>query len=130
MSVTSEKVLSSFLKNQERNIRNDSSVMVENACALFLHGNKIASIGYDGKTIFASLAGWPTLTTRDRLNALLDAIGTRDRIFQRKGRQYFGHHNNPQFIIELGTNEFFSIGQLPPHLWQEPRNPRAGYIRG
>lgn len=44
--------------------------------ALYLHGNKIAEMQYTGhgkeakKTLYVTNAGWPTNTTKERLNGL------------------------------------------------------------
>lgn len=68
---------------------------------LFLHGNVIAEVSrYPGslaiQEVRMTLAGWPTVTTRERLNGLLQAwayrvTGTycRAGFSQRKGAQVF-----------------------------------------
>lgn len=54
-----------------------------------LHGNEIARITDEGK-LEVSLAGWPTVTTRERVNGILAEFGCEGRIFQHKGEQMFG----------------------------------------
>ena len=49
--------------------------------SLYLHGNKIAE-WRDGE-VYVSLAGWDTVTTRERLNGL-----TNCHVFRRKGVTY------------------------------------------
>ena len=49
--------------------------------ALFLHGNKIAEWREDG--LYITMAGWHTVTTRERLNGLMGVS-----VSQRKGEQY------------------------------------------
>ena len=56
---------------------------------LFLHGNLIAQRRPDGSVV-ASLAGWPTVTTRDRLNGLCGFFGLSERFYQKQEKQYFG----------------------------------------
>lgn len=56
--------------------------------ALYLHGNKIAHHGEDG-SVHATLAGWPTVTTRERLNSLSNAVGGQ-KFYQKKGKHYYG----------------------------------------
>lgn len=51
--------------------------------SLFLHGNKIAEFKEDGQ-LYATLAGWNTNTTRERLNALPGA-----RFHQKNFAPYF-----------------------------------------
>jgi hypothetical protein len=55
---------------------------------MLLHGNEIAR--KVGKQITLTLAGWPTVTTRDRLNGILQYAGIAERFRQHKNKQYFG----------------------------------------
>ena len=55
---------------------------------MYLHGNKIAE--RDGQTVRITLAGWPTPTTRERLNGLLECLHINYRIYQHKHAQYVG----------------------------------------
>lgn len=55
---------------------------IKEARGLYLHDNLIA-IHNDKGQIFFTLAGWPTLTTRERLNAIQGL-----RITQKAGKQY------------------------------------------
>lgn len=66
--------------------RDNTSVhVVADEFALFavmrLHGNTIAT--RSGDTVTLTDAGWRTVTTRERLNGILDFLGL-DRIVQRK----------------------------------------------
>jgi hypothetical protein len=49
---------------------------------VFLHGNKIAKIE-DG-ALLMTLADWNTQTTRERLNGIADAFGSKER-FRKRG---------------------------------------------
>jgi len=55
--------------------------------AIFLHGNRIAWRDDDGALV-VSLAGWGTVTTRDRLNTLFRVAGLPAGVFQRKHEQF------------------------------------------
>ncbi len=55
---------------------------------MYLHGNLIAE--RDNQQVRVTLAGWPTPTTRARLNGLLDSLNLNRRIYQRNMSQYFG----------------------------------------
>lgn len=57
-------------------------------CYMFLHGNCIAIRTDEG--IFISNAGWETLTTKERLNGLLDSLGL-ERIYQKRFIWYRGN---------------------------------------
>ena len=58
--------------------------------AIYLHGNKIAWRMPDG-TIAATLAGWGTVTTRDRLNTLIRLMGKGSMFRQMRHAQYYGN---------------------------------------
>jgi hypothetical protein len=50
--------------------------------AMFLHGNLIAKREADG-SVWVTLAGWGTVTTRDRVNTLCSVLGSGVRFYQR-----------------------------------------------
>ncbi len=56
---------------------------------MYLHGNMIAS--RDCQTVRITLAGWPTPTTRARLNGLLELLHINKRLYQHKKAQYIGN---------------------------------------
>ena len=56
---------------------------------MYLHGNLIAE--RDGQTVRITLAGWPTPTTRARLNGLLELLHVNRRIYQHRNAQYIGN---------------------------------------
>ena len=73
--------------------------------SLFLHGNRIAEIRDDG-SVWATLAGWGTPTTRERLNgvcSLLEHFG----VFP----SFFGQSDFAQFWggAEIGTHEWVQL---------------------
>lgn len=51
-----------------------------------LHGNLILETCPSG--IGVCLAGWPTTTTRSRINDLLSALGVPGRVFQHREQQF------------------------------------------
>ena len=74
----------------------------DNQQGVFLHDNLIAVIRwvkhsrgavsapvFELKDIDCTLAGWGTVTTRSRLNAICRGFGMPSRFGQRKGRQVF-----------------------------------------
>ena len=48
--------------------------------AMYLHGNKIAV--RDGHELSLTMAGWGSVTTRERLNGILEVFGLNARIYQ------------------------------------------------
>lgn len=58
-----------------------------------LHGNRIVKREYleDGSSfVYISLAGWPTSTTRSRINDILSVLGSNWRVGQKDGLQMIG----------------------------------------
>ena len=56
---------------------------------MFLHGNLIARKRSDSENVQTTLAGWPTPTTRERLNGLLHCYGFYGRYQQKNRSQLF-----------------------------------------
>lgn len=73
--------------------------------SVYLHGNRIAwreegKNGYTRSYNF-TLAGWPTVTTRERLNGILNIMGGAKAGFhQEKGVQYFTDLTGKKRAIE------------------------------
>lgn len=84
-------IVGAFLRRETRTIGNTHT----DGEKLYLHGNMIACHSDDG--IIVTLAGWPTVTTRERLNAIPGV-----NIVQRKGVQYMNGK-------ELAHNEFRTV---------------------
>jgi len=77
-----DAIAQAFLKGQRRRIANTST----DGQTIWLHNNAIARKAADG-SVEITLAGWPTATTRERLNGLLNAMGINKRVSQRGGEQ-------------------------------------------
>lgn len=76
MRKITQNIVHAFIAGYTRTIGNSHT----DGDALFLHGNRIAEKREDG--IYISNAGWSTVTTKERLNGLLDSLG-KPGIFQR-----------------------------------------------
>ena len=50
---------------------------------VYLHGNHIATYFHDTRELQLFDGGWQTVTTKSRLNALLDEFGGGDRVIQK-----------------------------------------------
>lgn len=77
-----------------------------------LHGNTIARVDANGAVGF-TLAGWPTPTTRSRINALLREFANRPGFYcgvgQRRGAQYYSTwtgDSRPGSSREIGAREW------------------------
>jgi len=65
---------------------------------MYLHGNAIAKLC--GYRMFISTAGWPTMTTRERLSGVLDRSIFGVKIKQ--GEMYIIDGGNGESICKLG----------------------------
>jgi len=64
----------------------DKNTYTDGEC-LYLHGNMIAW-RHNG-WVYATLANWPTMTTRERLNGLDQRLTGKRRFYQRHHQAYF-----------------------------------------
>ncbi len=64
--------------------------------SLYLHGHEIAKHGENG-AVHGTMAGWPTKTTKDRLNSI-----SNDRFHTKKGKHYYGDK-------EIGERDWVQI---------------------
>jgi hypothetical protein len=79
---------------------------------VYLHGNPIAWKTGDADIIALTLAGWPTVTTRERLNGVLNFYGIGYRfaqrnwdpvlVFERDVIEIYDEHEIVYFNIETG----------------------------
>lgn len=58
----------------------------DNGTAVYLHGNHIATL--TDTSVRFTLAGWNTVTTRSRVNALLSAFAPAYRVSTQRGQAY------------------------------------------
>lgn len=72
---------------------------------LVLHGSIIAKRVND--RIMLTLAGFPSMLTRQRLNTMLNCIGSPKRFWQENGQQYFGVRDG--FFQPIADDQWVSI---------------------
>lgn len=80
--MVTDAIAQAFLEGKKRRVANTST----DGQTIWLHNNAIARKSGDG-SVEITLAGWPTATTRERLNGLLNALGVNKRVSQRAGSQ-------------------------------------------
>ena len=95
---------------------------------VWLHGNKIAWRTEAGDIGF-TLAGWPTVTTRDRINGILKTFGYGLwGVAQRDHDQYLVYL--AEKVMPLGDSDSFYLSDLKglqPHPDTEPTESRTEY---
>ena len=70
-------------------IFNDST----NCSQVFLHGHNIATLDHNTQALKLSSCGWESVTTKSRLNAILQECKTGCRVFQRKFEWFISNRN-------------------------------------
>lgn len=95
---------------------------------VWLHGNKIAW-RTEARDIGFTLAGWPTVTTRDRINGILKTFGYGLwGVAQRDHDQYLVYL--AEKVMPLDDNDSFYLSDLKglqPHPDTEPTESRTEY---
>lgn len=82
MRKITQQIANSFLLGKALKINNTET----DGKAVYLHNNKIAEITEEGLKV--SLAGWNTVTTRERLNGILYEFGLNTNIRQKDYEPY------------------------------------------
>ena len=100
MRQETHKIMSAFLRGEKASAQRTHT----DGHSVWLHGNLIAERGTT-KTWF-TLAGWPTVTTRDRINGLLELRGSDSRVFQKNGIQFLA---NGKDVREIDEDEWVSV---------------------
>ena len=109
-----KNILQAFLAGTNKSLKNDEACSGNNAQNLLVrylqyHGNVIAYFDVkDPGTVWISLAGYPTVTTRARLNIIINELtdGTKNGIYQKKHVQYaYG----PGFDEEIEASDWLVI---------------------
>ena len=106
MRKVSRVVAESFLAGQSKSIGNTST----DGKTLQLHGNTIAT-RIDSNTIELTLAGWPTVTTRERLNAICELAASIRPFCQSSGLQWVNGlpiHPSSSVLLNTTTGEIYS----------------------
>lgn len=95
-------VAQAIIFNKSRRINNTVVSVTDNGYVnVRLHDNLIATVDPDDKVAFC-MCGWPTPTTRERLQA----VGV--QIAQRKGEQYYIHPNTRE-EIKIDDNWVYQV---------------------
>ena len=92
-----EQIIKAFLNDQAKRVSNSEVHTDFISTRLYLFGNCIAIKKKDTGKIEVSMAGYPTVTTRERLNGIPGV-----RISQRKGIQYLNGK-------EIDTDKFYAV---------------------
>ena len=61
--------------------------------SVYLHGNQIATVDHNTNALKLSSCGWQSVTTKSRLNAILQELITGARVYQKAFDWYLSYNN-------------------------------------
>ena len=68
--------------------------------SIYLHGHQIASYDHNNQAVKLSSCGWQTVTTKSRLNAILEEVMCGAKVYQRKFEWFFSKCNQTVDFID------------------------------
>lgn len=102
MRKITQDVGNAFINGNYRSVGNSMT----NGTYLYLHGNEIMYKDDEGKMAF-TLAGWGTPTTRERINGVLELLGSKMRVRQKDYDQCITI--NGEFSHFIHPNEWIDV---------------------
>ena len=84
---------------------NSSNTRVEynnntNCSTIYLHGHQIATFDHNLKAVKLSSCGYTTVTTKSRLNAILDEVKYGCKVFQKNWDWFVSYNNQTKSFID------------------------------
>lgn len=112
MRVTARRLIEAFRAGKSKTVGNSSvEINPDHSVVFRLHGNAILDISPEGE-VSISLAGWPTPTTRSRVNDLLTGLEIPARFGQSKRVQYL--HQPWGEMVDIDSHGWYVAGRLSP----------------
>ena len=71
-----------------------------NCSSIYLHGHLIATFDHNLKAVKLSSCGYTTVTTKSRLNAILDEVKYGCRVFQKNWNWFVSYNNQTQDFVD------------------------------
>ena len=100
-----EQQMNEAILNREDFRKDNTEVITISDCSfVYLHGNHIATVG---KTLDICDAGWQTVTTKSRLNALLNEFAEGCYLFQKNFDWFLGDADGN--VLPFPTEEFVTV---------------------
>ena len=99
-----EQMNEAILNRKDFRKDNTEVITISDCSFVYLHGNHIATVG---KTLDICDAGWQTVTTKSRLNALLNEFAEGCYLFQKNFDWFLGDVDGNK--IPFPTEEFVTV---------------------
>ena len=98
-----EKQMNHALSNKNNWAGSNTSVSYNdstNCSSVYLHGHQIATLDHSTNALKLSSCGYETVTTKSRLNAILEEVKTGCRVFQKKFEWFVSYNNQTQSFFD------------------------------
>ena len=106
-----EKQMNFALSNKGNWAGSNTTVLYNentNCSSVLLHGHQIATLDHNTKALKLSSCGYETVTTKSRLNAILEEVKWGCRVFQKQFEWFISYNNQTQSFVDgmilLDTN--------------------------
>ena len=96
-----EKQMNFALSNKEKWSKSNTQVVYNestNCSQVYLHGHQIASVDHNTQAVKLDSCGYETVTTKSRLNAILDEVKYGAKVFQ-KNFTWFVKYNSQTLMF-------------------------------
>ena len=71
-----------------------------NCSSVYLHGHNIATLDHNTNAVKLSSCGYETVTTKSRLNAILEEVKYGCKVFQKKFEWFVSYNNQTQSFFD------------------------------
>ena len=71
-----------------------------NCSSVYLHGHQIATLDHNTNAVKLSSCGYETVTTKSRLNAILDEVKYGCRVFQKKFEWFVSYNGQTEDFVD------------------------------
>ena len=99
-----EREMNQAIRGQRNWAGSNTTVFTDDAglySTVYLHGNKIASYSHVTRDLEILDGGWQTVTTKSRLNALLDEFDYGSWVFQKNWNWFLARNFNPSHKVDF-----------------------------
>ena len=119
-----EKAVDAFMTNDKFNKQNTKVVLFKDDVELKLHGHTIAD--KDGADIKISFCGYPTNTTKERLNGLLARIGKEYRFVTRDYSLHVAGFDN--WLMPIDDDKYLSLNSIDEDYKEYKQSLNCGLV--
>ena len=98
-----EKQMNFALSNKGNWNGSNTSVLyneTSNCSSVYLHGHQIATLDHNTNALKLSSCGYETVTTKSRLNAILEEVKYGCRVFQKQWDWFVSYNNSTQSFFD------------------------------